>query len=128
MNKEDYEVVKNLIETRIARQSKKIEALESQFKQLTDILCSEEYGSIISELEKFKKMLEGTTEYYDERTLTHFISDIEDWMESHKTEGVDTGDCWYIEVSELEGFLINREKQMMRYNKTKMKEQLEGKQ
>lgn len=112
----------------IEKYGKRIEALESQFKQLTDILCSDDYASIISELNEFKKQLEENTEYYDVKTLTHFISDIEDWIKTNKHEEFDGTAYWCVDVSGLEQFLIDRKKQMMRYNKTKTKKQLEGKQ
>ena len=73
------------------------------------------------------KELERNTEYYDERTLTHFISDIEDWMESHKFREDDSCAYWYIDVSNLEQYLIDRKKQMMKYNKEITKKQLESK-
>ena len=74
------------------------------------------------------KELERNIEYYDERTLTHFISDIENWIESHKFREDDSCAYWYIDVSNLEQYLIDRKKQMMKYNKEITKKQLGDKQ
>jgi len=105
---------------------KRIEVIESIFGKLLSTLESQilmQKQGFDFDIDIYEKKIkdyisqleESRSKYYDEKTLTHFISDIEDWMESHKTEGVDAGDCWYVEVSELEEFLINRKKQMEKY-------------
>lgn len=76
--------------------------------------------------EVWLKQLEEKTKYYDIKTLTHFISDIEDWIKTQKFECQINGLMFdVIDIGELEQFLIDREKQMKRYNKTITEKQLE---
>ena len=115
----------------------KIEAMESALLKMFNAFSqkyadgwSEDtlYDKLIGIEYDLKKELEGTTKYYDEKTLTHFISDIEDWIKTNKHEEFDGTSYWCVDVPGLEQFLIDKKKQMMRYNKTKTKKQLEGKQ
>ena len=102
----------------------KIEALETALK-----IIAEKVFLNMDDYREWLKQLEGKTEYYDIKTLTHFISDIVDWIKTQKSECQINGLMFdVIDIGELEQFLIDREKQMERYNKTITKKQLEVKQ
>nr|BDI55022.1 MAG: hypothetical protein [uncultured archaeon] len=133
---DDLKLTIGLAINNINENKAKIEALESEINYLRDSLI-EHFGLKISKMnikyplknQKEEKQLEGNIEYYDEKTLTHFISDIEDWIKTQKFEcQIDDLMFDVIDIGKLEQFLIEREKQMKRYNEVITKKRLEGKQ